>query len=90
MKYDNGTLSKMYDRKEVITDYECIEELPFTWEDLSKDEIKSRIVAAGNTYNTELAAHMAKLFGAQMKNGITDKIKNILSLPKRILDKVLG
>jgi hypothetical protein len=45
MKYDNGTLSKMYDRKEVITDYECIEELPFAWEDLSKDEIKSRIVA---------------------------------------------
>jgi hypothetical protein len=33
---------------------------------------------------------MAKLFGAQMKNGITDKIKNVLSLPKRILDKVLG
>ena len=90
MKYDNGTLSKMYDRKEVITDYECIEELPFAWEDLSKDEIKSRIVAAGNIYNTELAAHMTKLFGAQMKNGITDKIKNMLSLPKRIFDKVLG
>ncbi len=75
--------------KEVITDYECIEELPFAWEDLSKDEIKSRIVAAGNVYNSELATHMAKLFGAQMKNGIADKIKSVLSLPKRNLEKVL-
>ena len=89
-KYDNGSLAKMYDRNELITDYNCIEELSFAWENLSKDEIKNRIVAAGNTYNTELAAHMAKLFGAQMKNGIADKIKNVLSLPKRIFDKVLG
>ncbi|MBK8352112.1 MAG: phytanoyl-CoA dioxygenase family protein [Saprospirales bacterium] len=60
MKYDNGTLAKMYDRNEIISGFKCTEELPFIWEDLSKDEIKSRIVAAGNTYNTELAAHMAK------------------------------
>lgn len=90
MKYDNGTLAKMYDRNEIISGFKCTEELPFIWEDLSKDEIKSRIVAAGNTYNTELAAHMAKLFGAQMKNGIVEKIKNVLSLPKRIFDKVIG
>ena len=90
MKYDNGTLAKMYDNNEVITDYKCLEELTFAWEDLSKDELKNRIVEAGNTYNTALAAHMAKLFGAQMKNGITDKIKNVLSLPKRILDNMLS
>ena len=90
MKYDNGTLAKLYDNNGLINDFTCMEELPFAWEDLSKDEMKNRIIAAGNTYNTELAAHMAKLFGAQMKNGITDKIKKILSLPKRIFEKVLG
>jgi len=89
-KYDNGLLSRMYENKEIISDYECIDELPFVWDDLSKEEIKRRIETAGNTYNTLLAAHMAKLFGAQMKNGIADKIKNVLSLPKRIYNKVLG
>ena len=90
MKYDNGTLAKMYDNNETITDYECIDEVHFNWEDLSKNEIKKRIVDAGNSYNTQLAAHMTKLFGAQMKNGITEKIKSVLTLPKRILEKILS
>jgi ectoine hydroxylase-related dioxygenase (phytanoyl-CoA dioxygenase family) len=90
MKYDNGTLSRMYDSGAVVEDYPCVEELKFVWEDLSKSEMNQRIEGAGNAYNKTLAAHMAKLFGAQMKSGLVDKVKNVLSIPKRLFEKVVG
>lgn len=74
MKYDNGTLSRMYDAGKVIEDYSLEEELKFQWQDLSKEELNKRVVAAGNTYNKILTQHMMKLFGGQMKNGIKEKI----------------
>ena len=74
MKYDNGTLSRMYDAGKVIEDYPLEEELKYQWKDLSKDEINKQVVAAGNTYNKVLTQHMMKLFGGQMKNGIKEKI----------------
>lgn len=90
MKYDNGTLSKMYDAGKLIEDYELLGEEKYVWEDLSKDDMKRRVLHAGNVYNKELTQHMMSLFGEQMKSGIADRIRNVLSLPKRILDKVIG
>ncbi len=88
-QYDNGTLSKMYDVGKNIEAFRLMEEIPYKWENLSKNEMKNRVVAAGNAYNKELTNHMMKLFGSQMKDSFTTKIKNVLSLPKHILNKML-
>jgi hypothetical protein len=53
-KYDNGSLSKMYDEGKLIEDYEMMEEIPFVWEDLSKAEMKNRVLSTGNVYNQVL------------------------------------
>ncbi|MEZ5054295.1 MAG: phytanoyl-CoA dioxygenase family protein [Chitinophagales bacterium] len=88
-QYDNGTLSKMYDVGKNIEAFRLMEEIPYKWENLSKNEMKNRVVAAGNAYNKELTNHMMKLFGSQMKDSFATKIKNVLSLPKHILNKML-
>lgn len=78
-KYDNGSLSKMYDEGKLIEDYELLEEIPFVWEDLSKAEMKNRVLSTGNVYNQVLTQHMMKLFGNQMKSGIREKIGSVLA-----------
>ncbi|HMU98235.1 MAG TPA: phytanoyl-CoA dioxygenase family protein [Chitinophagales bacterium] len=78
MKYDNGTLSKMYDAGKLIEGYELMEEIPYKWQDLSKKEMKDMILSAGNQHNKELTQHMTKLFGNYMKENVRDKIKNII------------
>jgi ectoine hydroxylase-related dioxygenase (phytanoyl-CoA dioxygenase family) len=78
-KYDNGSLSKMYDEGKLIEDYEMMEEIPFVWDDLSKAEMKNRVLSTGNVYNQVLTQHMMKLFGNQMKSGIREKIGNVLA-----------
>lgn len=89
-KYDNGTLSKMYDSGKLIEGYEFIGEQRYTWEDLSKQEMKDRVLSAGNIYNKDLTEHMKQLFGEYMKVGIKEKIANLISLPKRIVEKVFA
>ncbi|MBK7638818.1 MAG: phytanoyl-CoA dioxygenase family protein [Bacteroidetes bacterium] len=89
MKYDNGKLAKMYDAGQKIEDYELMEEVKFQWEDLSKEQMKTRVLAAGNEYNKVLTTHMMKLFGDQMKSGVKDKIFNVLNLTKKIINRIL-
>lgn len=73
-KYDNGTLSKMYNEGKVIEDYALINEIPFVWQDLSKDEMKNMVESNGNVYNEALTNHMKKLFGDYMKQSAKEKI----------------
>lgn len=87
-RYDNGTLSKMYDAGKTISDFELVEEVPYTWENLSKNAMKQRVLSAGNKYNKELTTHMLKLFGSQMKGSFKENIKNILYLPIQLLYNV--
>ncbi|MGB1319071.1 MAG: phytanoyl-CoA dioxygenase family protein, partial [Flavobacteriales bacterium] len=54
LKYDNGSLSSMYDKGEEIEGYEKVGEMPYEWEDLSADEMKNLIESAGNTFNAPL------------------------------------
>lgn len=90
MKYDNGTLSKMYDAGKVIQDYELIGEEKYVFEELSKSEMKKRILNAGNVYNKNLTQHMIKLFGDQMKDGMKEKVLNVIHTfnPIRIFKKI--
>ncbi|MGB0918761.1 MAG: phytanoyl-CoA dioxygenase family protein, partial [Flavobacteriales bacterium] len=62
LKYDNGSLSSMYDKGEEIEGYEKVGEMPYEWEDLSADEMKNLIESAGNTFNAPLVETMTKLF----------------------------
>lgn len=90
MKYDNGKLAKMYDNGQKIEDYEMMEEVKFHWEDLSKDQMKERVLAAGNVYNKTLTTHMMKLFGDQMKSSFKDIFFNVLSKPQKIINRILS
>lgn len=87
MRYDNGTLSKMYDAGKIIEDYELMGEVKYEWKDLSKSEMKAQILKTGNQHNKELTQHMMRLFGNQMKDNFKDKIKNFASKlnPLRVL-----
>jgi hypothetical protein len=64
--YDNSTISKMYDNKEKISDFEIIEEIPYYCPNESTELLVERIIAAGNKYNQPLAEHMGNLFGGMM------------------------
>lgn len=79
-KYDNASLSKMYDSGQLIEGYEKLGEVQFLWDDLTKDEFKNRMEATGNTYNSELTKQMAALFASNMKNGLVDKVKSVISM----------
>jgi ectoine hydroxylase-related dioxygenase (phytanoyl-CoA dioxygenase family) len=65
LKYDNAALSRMYDANETIDGYELEGEVPYTWEDLTTDELKKLMVDAGSEFNIPLVETMAKLFGNQ-------------------------
>ncbi len=73
-KYDNGTLSKMYNEGKTIEDFELLGEIPFVWQDLSKEAMKNMVESTGNVYNEELTNHMKKLFGDYMKQSAKEKI----------------
>jgi ectoine hydroxylase-related dioxygenase (phytanoyl-CoA dioxygenase family) len=65
-KYDNATLSEMYNRNEVIKDFKVIEETKYLYEDLSAKEFVNRIEAAGNVMNSTLVVRMTELFKNEM------------------------
>jgi ectoine hydroxylase-related dioxygenase (phytanoyl-CoA dioxygenase family) len=62
LKYDNSSLSEMYEKGEEIEGYEKVGEMAYEWEDLSADEMKNLIESAGNTFNAPLVETMTKLF----------------------------
>jgi ectoine hydroxylase-related dioxygenase (phytanoyl-CoA dioxygenase family) len=63
LKYDNATLSKMYDAKELIEGYGEPVEVPYTFTKYTSDEMIELIKAAGNEYNVPMTEKLAKLFG---------------------------
>lgn len=64
-KYDNTSLSKMYDRGETIEGYGNPEEVSYSFETLTASQLTQRIEEAGNRYNASLVAAMSKLFTNQ-------------------------
>lgn len=62
LKYDNTTLSKMYDKGQTIQGYGNPEEIPYSWEDLSEGEFVKRMKDSGNEYNQPLIERMMELF----------------------------
>ncbi|MCS6935182.1 MAG: phytanoyl-CoA dioxygenase family protein [Chitinophagales bacterium] len=63
LKYENATLSKMYDERKLIEGYGEPAEVPYEYTKYTSDELIEIIKAAGNTYNTPMVEKLAKLFG---------------------------
>ncbi|HNF47905.1 MAG TPA: phytanoyl-CoA dioxygenase family protein [Chitinophagales bacterium] len=78
-RYDNKSLSELYNKGGLIEGYEMMGEMPFVWEDLTKEEMKKRVLATGNVYNKELTDYMKGLFSKYMKDGIIQKVKGFIS-----------
>jgi hypothetical protein len=62
LKYDNARLSKMYDNGEVITDYELIKEMPYSFDQFTSEGLIEIIKQAGNEYNVPMCEKLAVLF----------------------------
>ncbi len=62
LKYDNARLSKMYDNGEIITDYEMIKEIPYSFDQFTSEGLIEIIKQAGNEYNVPMCEKLAVLF----------------------------
>lgn len=63
LKYENATLSKMYDEGKLIEGYGEPVEVPYEYTKYTTDELVEIIKAAGNDYNVPMTEKLAKLFG---------------------------
>lgn len=67
LKYENATLSKMYDKGELIEGYGEPVEVPYNCPQFTSDELVELIKSAGNEYNIPMTEKLAKLFGQQQE-----------------------
>ncbi|MCF8256216.1 MAG: phytanoyl-CoA dioxygenase family protein [Flavobacteriales bacterium] len=63
LKYENASLSKMYDRGELIEGYGKPVEVPYEFTDYTSEELVAIIKAAGNEYNVPMCEKLAATFG---------------------------
>ncbi|MCF8464371.1 MAG: phytanoyl-CoA dioxygenase family protein [Flavobacteriales bacterium] len=85
LKYDNMSLSKMYDAGMVIEGYNLIGEESYTWENLSAEDMRSLIESAGNKFNAPLVETMTKLFVQPIseESRIDTEPESILNTPTK-------
>ena len=65
-KYDNTSISKLYNEGKEIEGYKKLREIPYTFPKYDTDELLERIKANGNVINTVLIEKLAKLFNYNM------------------------
>jgi ectoine hydroxylase-related dioxygenase (phytanoyl-CoA dioxygenase family) len=63
LKYENATLAKIYDEKQVIEGYGSAAEVPYEFTKYTSDELVELIKSTGNTFNIPMTEKLAKLFG---------------------------
>lgn len=73
LKYENATLSKMYDEGSIIENYGPPEEVPYSYTKYSTDDLLAVIKSAGNEYNIPMTEKLAKLFN-QCANDTHEKV----------------
>jgi hypothetical protein len=61
-KYENATLSKMYDNGELITGYALQGEEPYVLPKFTADELIELVKGHGNEFNVPMCEKLAKLF----------------------------
>jgi ectoine hydroxylase-related dioxygenase (phytanoyl-CoA dioxygenase family) len=75
LKYENATLSRMYDAQQLIEGYGKPVEVPYEFTKYSSNEMVEIIKAAGNTYNIPMTEKLAKLFGYNNSEQKTEEPK---------------
>ena len=63
LKYENATLSQMYDRGELIEGHGEPVEVPYSYTDYTSEELVAIIKDAGNAYNVPMCEKLAAIFG---------------------------
>jgi ectoine hydroxylase-related dioxygenase (phytanoyl-CoA dioxygenase family) len=63
LKYENATLSRMFDEGKSIEGYGEPEEVPYEFTKYSQEEMVELVKASGNTFNVPMTEKLAKLFG---------------------------
>lgn len=74
LKYENATLSKMYDAKQLIEWYGEPVEVPYEFTKYTTDELVEIIKTAGNSYNVPMTEKLAKLFGYMQQEEATKEV----------------
>ncbi|MBL7778374.1 MAG: phytanoyl-CoA dioxygenase family protein [Chitinophagales bacterium] len=73
LKYENATLSKMYDAKQLIEGYGEPVEVPYEFTKYTTDELVEIIKTAGNSYNVPMTEKLAKLFGYMQQEAAAEQ-----------------
>lgn len=63
LKYENATLSKMYDEQKLVEGYGEPVEVPYAFTQYTTEEMVEVVTQAGNVYNVPMTEKLAKLFG---------------------------
>ena len=79
-KYDNGTLSKMYNQGKMIEGYTLLDESEFKVVDWKESYFKGRMIESGNEKNNELTNYLISNFKEQMTRGLIQKVKNFFKM----------
>jgi ectoine hydroxylase-related dioxygenase (phytanoyl-CoA dioxygenase family) len=66
LKYDNSTLSEMYDKGETIQGYDLLGEEKYNIGSYSTEELTGLIKAEGNEFNVPMVEKLSVLFGYNM------------------------
>ena len=66
LKYNNAKLAKLYDAKEKIEGYDLLEEIPYTYDKYTSEELVELIKAGGNEFNVPMCEKLSGLFGYDM------------------------
>ena len=83
LKYENATLSRMYDEGKCIEGYGEPVEVPYEFTKYSQDEMVELVKASGNTFNIPMTERLAKLFGytADGQNKEEAKTEQAVEIP---------
>lgn len=76
LKYDNALLSRMYDNGEVLSDYELLEEIPYTYTAYTSKQLIGLIKEAGNAYNVPMCEKLAVLFDYDISGQLKESKDN--------------
>lgn len=75
LKYENTTLAKMYDARELIQGYGEPVEVPYEYTKYTQEEMVAVVKAAGNTFNVPMTEKLALLFGYSMDGQKKEEVK---------------
>ena len=75
LKYYNARLSNMYNKGEIITDYEVVEEINYTFEKITSEAMINMIKQTGSEYNESLRKKLDVLLKGEISGSKKEETK---------------